>query len=575
MSTLSAPGRPWWRTATAYQVYPRSFQDSDGDGIGDIPGITSRIPYLATLGVDVLWLSPVYRSPMEDNGYDISDYEDVDPVFGSLADLERLIETAHEAGIRIVMDLVVNHTSDQHPWFQASRNPADPKRDWYVWRRPRELPEGAPVDTDAAPGQWRGDEPNGWVSAFSGPVWTLDEASGEYYLHFFAPGQPDLNWENPEVRHAVHAMMRRWIDRGVDGFRMDVINCISKPEDLYQDSSGGLDKAFFGPRFHEWMQEMHREVFDRYPDTVFLTVGECPGATIDQARLTTDPVRRELDMVFQFEHVELDATDGDKFRPRPMPLQEMKRSLASWTKGLAGRGWNSLYLSNHDRPRPVSRFGSPEHHRHASATAWGGMLHAHQGTPFVYQGEELGMADYPWTSIDQFDDVETKGVWRERVELGGQDPSIVWPGIVHASRDNARTPVHWDAGEHAGFTTGTPWLPVNPDHTWLNAAAQVGVAGSTFEFYRRMIALRKELPVLVDGSFELLHADDPKLWWVRREFDGVRLDAVGNMSDAPLTCDLPSGEVVLSNACEAGEGGKAPACRMDQLAPWEIRWVLS
>lgn len=569
MPTPPVNDSSWWKTATAYQIYPRSFQDSDGNGIGDIPGITSRIPYLKTLGIDVLWLSPVYRSPMADNGYDIADYEDVDPLFGTMDDLSHLIDTAHEAGIRIIMDLVVNHTSDQHPWFLEARDPHSAKRDWYVWRPPRHLPEGATITADPQPGCWRGDEPNRWTSAFSGPAWSLDSESGEYYLHFFAPGQPDLNWENPEVRHAIHAMMRRWIDRGVDGFRMDVINCISKPADFNDQSDGGLDKAFFGPHFHEWMQEMRREVFDRYPDTVFFTVGECPGATIDQARLTTDPARRELDMVFQFEHVELDATEGDKFRPRHMPLQEMKQCLAAWTKGLAGCGWNSLYLSNHDRPRPVTRFGSPERFRHASATAWGAMLHAHQGTPFVYQGEELGMGDYPWTSIDEFDDVETKGLWRDRVVLGGEDPAEVWRGIVHASRDNARTPMQWDSSPHAGFSVGTPWLPVNPDYTWLNAQAQVGVEGSTFEFYRRMIALRKELSVLVDGDFELLLADHPRMWWVRRRLGTTVFDAVANMSDDPIAVDIPSGRVVLSNMAS----DTAPS--LTQLSAWEVRWIVN
>ncbi len=556
---------PWWKTSTVYQVYPRSFQDSNGDGVGDLPGIISRLPYLAELGIEVLWLSPVYRSPMKDNGYDISDYEDIDPLFGTLEDMDALLARAHELGIRVVMDLVVNHTSDEHPWFVESLDPASPRRDWYVWRSRR---TECVADASAGPGQWRGDEPNRWVSAFSGPVWQWHEASGEYYLHFFAPGQPDLNWENPDVRQAVYAMMRGWLDRGVDGFRMDVINCISKVDNLYDDTAGGLEKSFFGPRFHEFMQEMRREVFDAYPGRVFFTVGETPGATVEEARLMTAPERRELDMVFQFEHMSLDATDGDKFQPKPLRLPDMKKNLARWSGELAGSGWNSLYLSNHDQPRPASRYGSsrPEF-RHRSAQAWAAMLHAHQGTPFVYQGEELGMGNFPWSDISQFNDVETIGLWRERVVLAGENPDEVWAGVVRASRDNARTPVQWDASAHAGFTTGTPWLPVNPDHVSVNAAAQVGVEGSTFEFYKSLIAVRKTMSVLVEGSFELLEADHPQLWWVRRRLGDVVLDVVANMSDEAIAATAITGEILVTNV----EG----ADRVEGiLAPWEARWVV-
>lgn len=560
----------WWKTSTVYQVYPRSFMDSNGDGVGDIPGITAQVPYLHRLGVDVVWLSPVYRSPMRDNGYDISDYEAIDPLFGTMADLDALIAALHERGMKLVMDLVVNHTSSDHPWFIESRNPNSPKRDWYVWRSRRT--EVTPNE-DAAPGQWRGDEPNHWRSAFSGPTWTWDPSSGEYYLHLFTPQQPDLNWENADMRSEVYAMMRRWLERGVDGFRMDVVNLISKPENLYDDEPGGLDKAMFGPRFHDYIQEMRREVFDRFPDRVFFTVGETPGASPADAIMTSAPERGELDMVFQFEHMGLDSADGNKFHAKRLHLPDMKENLARWTRELCGRGWNSLYLSNHDQPRPVSRYGNDTQWRHRSATAWSGMLHAHQGTPFVYQGEELGMGNFPWADLSQFNDVETINYWREAVEFGGADPEVEWRGVTLMSRDNARTPMQWSAD--GGFTSGTPWLPVNPDCAVVNAKAQVGVEGSTFEFFRQMIALRKELPVLIQGGFELLAGEHPCLWWVRRTMDidgqSVVLDAVANMSDTALAadqfpCALPQGRVVLSNLDEE------PAA--DHLEPWEIRWVL-
>ena len=566
MTVAHSSATPWWKDSTVYQVYPRSFQDTNGDGIGDIPGITRRVPYLADLGVEIVWLSPVYRSPMRDNGYDIADYDAIDPMFGSMDDIDELISALHERGMKLVMDLVVNHTSSDHPWFIESQDPSSPKRDWYIWRAARS--ERQP-DENAGPGQWRGDEPNQWRSAFSGPVWSWHNESQSYYMHLFAPEQPDLNWENPEVRQAIYAMMRRWCDRGVDGFRMDVINLISKPDNLYEDGPGGLDRAMFGPRFHDYMQEMHREVFDAYPDRVFFTVGEAPGATPDQASLTSHPERRELDMVFQFEHMGLDSRDGDKFHPRALHLPDMKRNLAHWTRSLHNRGWNSLYLSNHDQPRPVSRYGNDLTYRHESACAWGAMLHAHQGTPFVYQGEELGMGNFPWQDLHQFNDLETLNYWRECVELGGQQPDQVWPGIVAMSRDNARTPLQWDDSDHGGFTTGTPWLPVHPAYTSVNAARQTADPSSTFSFYQRMIALRKEHPILVDGTFMLLHEDDQRLWWVRREWDGHVLEALANMSDEAYEIECPEGEILLSNYPDAHEQRDSGVLR-----PWETLWIL-
>ncbi|HZB51683.1 MAG TPA: alpha-glucosidase, partial [Mycobacteriales bacterium] len=393
---------PWWKTAVVYQIYPRSFADSDGDGVGDLPGVLSRLDHLSALGVDVVWLSPVYPSPWDDGGYDISDYQDIDPTFGSLADFDKLLGAVHDRGMKLIMDLVVNHTSDEHPWFAASRSSRDdPKRDWYWWRPPR---------SGRAPGA-PGAEPTNWQSFFSGPAWQLDEATGEYYLHLFSRRQPDLNWENPEVRRAVHTMMRWWLDRGVDGFRMDVINMISKDPALPDGAAlpgspagQGAEHFIGGPRLHEYLQEMHRKVFAPYGPRL-LTVGEMPGVTVADARLFTDPRRGELDMVFQFEHVGLDQ-GLSKWDLRPLDLRELKTSLGRWQAGLADVGWNSLYWDNHDQPRTVSRFGDDGEHRVASAKTLGTVLHLHHGTPYVYQGEELGMTNSPFAAIGDFRDIE-------------------------------------------------------------------------------------------------------------------------------------------------------------------------
>ncbi|HJY67806.1 MAG TPA: alpha-glucosidase, partial [Streptosporangiaceae bacterium] len=486
-----------WRQWVVYQVYPRSFADSTGDGVGDLRGVLAHLDHLRRLGADVVWLSPVYRSPMDDNGYDISDYQDIDPLFGTLADLDELVAQLHARGMKLVMDLVVNHTSDEHPWFVQSRSSRDnPKRDWYWWRDPR------PGFTPGTPGA----EPTNWESHFSGPTWTWDEPTGQYYLHIFSRKQPDLNWENPEVRQAVYAMMRWWLDRGVDGFRMDVINMISKDTSLPDavprpGSLYGRGDQFFtcGPHNHEFLQEMYRQVFAGR-DAHVLTVGEMPGVTIPQAVLFTTPERHELDMVFQFEHVQLDI-GADKFHLRPLHLPDLKASLAAWQAGLAGRGWNSLYWGNHDQPRAVSRFGDDGAHRVASAKTLATVLHLHQGTPYVYQGEELGMANAPFAAIGDFRDIETLNYYAQAAARGDVDLATLLAAMLKMSRDQARTPVQWDASPHAGFTTGAPWISVNPDYVSVNAAAEVGQPGSVFEHYRRLIELRHTDPVVTDGGF--------------------------------------------------------------------------
>jgi oligo-1,6-glucosidase len=551
--------------AVVYQIYPRSFADSDGDGIGDLGGVRAHLDHLSDLGVDVVWLSPIYPSPQDDNGYDISDYQDVDPVFGTLTQLRELLDAMHARGMRLVMDLVVNHTSDEHPWFVESRSGhTSANRDWYWWRGPRDGLAAGEV----------GAEPTNWVSFFSGSTWQLDEASGEYYLHLFSRKQPDLNWENPEVREAVYSMMRWWLDLGVDGFRMDVVNMLSKAVDAdghLPDGKDGDGSAYFlcGPRIHEFLQEMHREVFAGRPDEAdLLTVGEMPGVTVEEARLFTDPARHEIDMVFQFEHVGLDHQDGSKWRPKPLLVKDLKASLGRWQAGLAEVGWNSLYWGNHDQPRAVSRFGddSPEFRRD-SATCLATLLHLHRGTPYVYQGEELGMANFPFARIEDFHDIESVNHYTESVAAGA-DPTALLAVMRGASRDNARTPVQWDASPEAGFTTGEPWIAVNPDYPQWNAAAQREDPNSVLAHYRRLIALRHELEVVQTGDFTMLIPDHDQVYAFKRSRADDELLVLCNLgrSAVDLAGVLPEVlagyDLVLGNLT-AGDPGV--------LRAWEAR----
>jgi oligo-1,6-glucosidase len=548
---------PWWTTAVVYQIYPRSFADSDGNGVGDLAGITSRLDHLARLGVDVVWLSPVYPSPQDDAGYDISDYQDIDPTFGTLEDFDALLDAVHDRGMKLVMDLVVNHTSNEHPWFVESRSSRDnPKRDWYWWR---------PARAGMEPGE-PGAEPTNWHSFFSGPAWELDEASGEYYLHLFSRKQPDLNWENPEVREAVYSMMRWWLDRGVDGFRMDVINMISKDTALRDgrvlDGPYGDGSPHFlcGPRIHEFLQEMHREVFAGREDRL-LTVGEMPGVTVDEARLFTDPARGEVDMVFQFEHVQLDQ-GASKFDIHPLRLVDLKTSLNRWQVGLADGGWNSLYWNNHDQPRAVSRFGDDGEHRVTAAKMLGTVLHLHRGTPYVYQGEELGMTNAPLERLEDFRDIESLNYYAQAVALG-DPPEHVLASLRAMGRDNARTPMQWDASEHAGFTTGTPWLALNPNHSEINAATAAADPDSVFHHYRRLIELRHTEPVVAHGDFHMLLPNDERVYAFTRRLDDVELLVLGNFSGDTVTAEVDeswAGAEVL-----IGEGGGL------RLEPWEGR----
>jgi oligo-1,6-glucosidase len=550
-----------------YQVYPRSFADSNGDGIGDLQGMLTRLDYLQHLGVDVVWLCPVYRSPMDDNGYDISNYHEVDPLFGTLDDLDELVAGLHGRGMKLVMDLVVNHTSDEHPWFVESRSSRDnPKRDWYWWRDPR------PGTAPGAPGA----EPTNWESHFSGPTWEWDEATRQYYLHIFSRKQPDLNWENPEVRKAVYAMMRWWLDRGVDGFRMDVINMISKDTSLPDTTPrpgslyGPGDQHFTcGPRNHEFLGEMYREVFAHRAAHI-LTVGEMPGVNIAEAVRFTDPARHELDMVFQFEHVSVDFVDH-RYNLRPVQLPALKASLATWQQGMAGRGWNSLYWGNHDWPRAVSRFGDEGTYRVESAKALATVLHLHRGTPYVYQGEELGMVNAPFNSIGDYRDIEAHRFYAAAAARGDVDLAELLSTMGRMSRDHGRTPVQWDASPGAGFTSGEPWIAINPDHTMVNAANQLGDPASVLEHYRTLIALRHTLPVVTEGDFELLVPDHQTVWaFLRRGLDADLLIAA-NCSATPAVVPLPlrsdweAAVVVLTNLA-----GPSPELLPElHLRPWE------
>ncbi|SEU26053.1 alpha-glucosidase [Paenibacillus sp. NFR01] len=503
----------WWHTAVIYQIYPRSFQDSDGDGVGDLRGIINRLDYLEQLGITAIWLSPVYKSPNDDNGYDISDYQDIMDEFGTMADMDELIAEAKARNIRIIMDLVVNHTSDEHPWFIEARKGKDnPYRDYYVWRDPV-----------------NGDVPNGLRSTFSGSAWELDEDSGQYYLHLFSRRQPDLNWENGRVRQEVWDMMNFWLDKGVGGFRMDVIDLVGKIPD--QGITGN------GPKLHEYLQEMHRETFGKHD---VLTVGETWGATPDIAKLYSDPKRKELSMVFQFEHVGLDQQEGkDKWDLKPLDVAELKQVLAKWQTELGDEGWNSLFWNNHDLPRIVSRWGDDGAYRRESAKMLAILLHLMKGTPYIYQGEEIGMTNYPITDISEAQDIESVNMYRERLALGYAKEDII-ASINAKGRDNARTPMQWDDSANGGFTAGEPWLHVNPNYKEINVQANLDDPDSIFHCYRKLIALRRNHPIIVWGEFELVEGVPDQVFMYLRRYEGETWAVVANFGVEEVSLSLPA-----------------------------------
>jgi oligo-1,6-glucosidase len=521
--------RKWWKEAVIYQIYPRSFQDSDGDGIGDLKGITARLDYLRELGIDVIWLSPVYQSPNDDNGYDISDYRNIMKEFGTMDDFDEMLEEAHNRDIKIMMDLVVNHSSDEHAWFAESRSSKDnPYRDYYIWK---------PGSPDKAP--------NNWGSFFGGPAWEYDEQTGEHYLHLFSKKQPDLNWENPRLRNEVYHMMLWWLDKGVDGFRMDVINFISKVPELPDgEVTDGLvygdGSPYFmnGPRVHEFLREMNHNVLKRYD---MITVGEMPNVPVEEAKRYTGAARQELNMVFHFDHVNLGYGIYTKWSLETWKLTELKRIFSKWQYGLQDEGWNSLYWSNHDQPRAVSRFGSDNAaYRVLSAKMLAVCLHTLQGTPYIYQGEELGMTNVSFGDIASYRDIETVNAYRDYAGGGIIPHEDMMKAIHQRSRDNARTPMQWDDSPNAGFTGGTPWIGVNPNYPEINAQKALQDPDSVFYFYKKLIRLRKKNDIVVYGRYELILEDHEQLYAFTRTLGDEKWLVVCNFSGNDCPFELPA-----------------------------------
>ncbi len=550
----------WWKEAVIYQIYPRSFQDSNGDGIGDLNGVTMRLDYLKKLGIDVIWLSPVYKSPNDDNGYDISDYRDIMTEFGTMEDFDRMLAAAHARGIKIVMDLVVNHTSDEHKWFIESRKSKDnPYRDYYIWKDPKD-----------------GHEPTNWGSNFSGSAWKFDETTGQYYLHLFSEKQPDLNWENPKVRREVYDMMTWWCDKGIDGFRMDVISMISKvqsyPDGEIFDGVYGNANPYVcnGPRVHEFLQEMNRRVLSRYD---IMTVGEAAGVTVEEAKRYANNEGTELGMVFHFEHTDGSSNSESvigKWTVNPPRLTYVRGILNKWQTELEGKAWGSLYWDNHDQPRAVSRFGNDSKEwREVSAKMLATVLHMQKGTPYIYQGEEFGMTNMHFESIDDCRDIEEINAYQQYVtDHKLVDAETMLRCFDTIARDNARTPVQWDASANAGFTTGTPWIKVNPNYTEINAEAALADPNSVFYYYQKLISLRHTTPIIVYGTFRPLLPDSEVLYAYEREMDGKVLTVAANWTDREQECTLfddLEGEELISNY---------DSHRTGILQPYEARVIL-
>lgn len=534
----------WWKESVVYQIYPRSFCDSNGDGIGDLNGITGKLDYLKELGIDVIWLSPVYKSPNDDNGYDISDYQAIMDEFGTMEDFDRMLATAHEKGIKIMMDLVVNHTSDEHKWFIESRKSTDnPYRDYYIWR----------------PAKEDGSLPNNWGSCFSGPAWEYDKTTDMYFLHLFSKKQPDLNWDNPAVRQDVFDMMNWWLKKGVDGFRMDVISLISKEPGLPDKEPGINGYATFnvsanGPHVHEYLQEMRQKALNN-ADTI--TVGECSGVTLEEAKKYARSDEKELNMVFQFEHMDVDSDEkAGKWTTRKMDLRNLKKILTRWQKGLQDIAWNSLYWENHDQPRSVSRFGNDsDEYREISAKMLATCIHMMQGTPYVYQGEELGMTNCPFNTLDNFRDLESINAFHELTEQGKMTEEDMMAAIGYKGRDNARTPMQWDDSAYAGFSTANPWIMVNPNYTKINAKDQINREDSVFKYYQKLIKLRHESELIVYGTYDLILDDDKDIYAYIRTLGDEKLIVYCNFSENTREVELPeeftNGKVLIANYIDA------------------------
>ncbi|MFT4005029.1 MAG: alpha-glucosidase [Lacrimispora sp.] len=549
--------RKWWKEAVVYQIYPRSFMDSNGDGIGDLNGIKSKLDYLKLLGIDVIWLSPIYKSPNDDNGYDISDYQKIMDEFGTMEDFDCLLSEAHKRDIKIIIDLVVNHTSDEHRWFVESRKSEDNSyRDYYIWKEGKE----------------DGTRPNNWGSSFGGSAWEYDGETQMYYLHLFSKKQPDLNWNNPRVRDEVFQMMDWWCRKGIDGFRMDVISMISKDES-YHDGivKDGLhgDPAPYtvhGPHVHEYLKEMNRRVLSRYD---LMTVGETVGATVEEAKRYAGEKEEELNMIFHFEHVSEDGEIGKWTDKRP-DLLRLKQIFSKWQTGLEGQAWNSLYWDNHDQPRAVSRFGNDgEQYRVLSAKMLATCLHMMAGTPYIYQGEELGMTNFPFQDMSQFKDIESLNAYEELVGAGLVSHEKMMAYLKCKSRDNARTPMQWNGGAQAGFTSGTPWIGVNPNYKEINAEKEISDENSVFSYYKKLIELRKKYRIIVYGSYELILAEDPDVFAYTRKLGGERLLVMCNFSQKEVMVSVPEefrsedGECIIQNYGNSSEKNR------EKLLPYE------
>ena len=530
--------KKWWQSSVVYQIYPRSFADSNGDGMGDIPGITGKIEYLKKLGVNVLWICPIYQSPQDDNGYDISDYRTIYPEFGTMEDMKILIQKCQDNDIKIIMDLVVNHTSDEHPWFiEAKKSLDNPYRDYYIWRKGED-----------------GQPPNDLMSNFGGSAWEYSPETNEYYLHFYSKKQPDLNWENPKLRQKIYDMMNWWLDQGIAGFRMDVIDLIGKiPDQKIKEN---------GPMLHKYLHEMNEATFGHRDS---MTVGECWGATPEIGRLYTDPARKELSMIFQFEQIQLDKKPGgQRWDLKPLYLPDLKCVFSKWQTELEGHGWNSLFWNNHDLPRIVSRWGNDGDYRVLSAKMLATLLHGMKGTPYIYQGEEIGMTNVPFQTIDEFPDIETQNIYQERLKAGFTEEETMY-AIRAKARDNARTPMQWNAEKNAGFTEGTPWYRVNPNYKEINVEQALADPESVFYHYQKLIQLRKEHEVMVYGTYQLLFPEDEDLYIYTRTLEEEKWLIVCNFHEKTrkLHCKR-AGQVMLSNYADTPAAEK-----ITELRPYE------
>ncbi|UCZ54088.1 alpha,alpha-phosphotrehalase [Bacillus shivajii] len=545
----------WWRRSVVYQIYPKSFNDTMGTGVGDLQGIIEKLDYLKELGVDVIWLTPVYKSPQKDNGYDISDYYNIHEEYGTMEDFDQLLEEAHKRDLKIIMDIVVNHTSTEHKWFKESQSSKDnPYRNYYIWKDP--------VD---------GKEPTNWQSKFGGNAWEYDEKTGQYYLHLFDVTQADLNWENEEVRENVYEMMHYWFEKGVDGFRLDVINLISKDQSFPNDDGSvapGDGRKFYtdGPRVHEFMQEMNKKVFSKYD---VMTVGEMSSTTIDHCIKYTRPDRNELSMTFNFHHLKVDYPNGEKWTTAPFDFKALKQILSTWQVEMnKGGGWNALFWCNHDQPRIVSRYGNDEEYHNESAKMLATTIHMMQGTPYIYQGEEFGMTNPKFETIDAYRDVETLNIYKEMKENGVPQERIM-EIIKEKSRDNSRTPVQWNDSTNGGFTEGTPWIPVASNYKKINAEAALKDEQSVFYHYKKLIQLRKELDILTYGDYNLILDDDDRLFAYVREMEGEKLLVINHFYDGEATFEAPEGlginnyhvELIVSNYTDSPEDPRSITLR--------------